>query len=345
LTEAANGGQVLVDTDVGIDDSLAILVALAAPEVKVVGIGSTYGNCRSAQAANNALCVLEAAGRPDVPVCVGVAEPPSAGPLIDLAAPVHGGDGLGNTGLKPSYLVPSEESAVEQILRVSEQSGGRTGLLALGPLTNLAAAVHEDPLVLGRFRSVVIMGGMGPEDQAASVIEKYPRYHQVGDPNTRHNPAATAVVAGVEAPITWVGMNVTGPLLLPATLLDEVAASGKGTAVFSRDVHQCYVEFLTQAWRRAERVFNVHDTVAASLMIDPAVATRVVRAAPVLLYDEQGRGQLWGARPGPRSVVHRFVTAVDARSIERFIRLALQAGPDEDGGRQQRGPAGPWTSR
>jgi len=314
---------VLIDTDVGIDDSLAILVMLAAPEIVVVGIGSSYGNCRSSQSASNALYVLEVAGRDDVPVAVGVPEPSSALAMIDLAAAVHGSDGLGNTGLQPKYSRPSNESAVSQMLRVGNEPVEGTSLLVLGPLTNVATAVRNDPGLLGRFSNVVIMGGMGPEAEAEQVLARYPRYHQVGDPNTRHNPEATEVVARAKGNVTWVGMNVTAPLVFPASILDELAVPGNRRACFEREVHQWYIDFVTKAWGSVERVFAAHDTIAACVLLEEEMTRRCVKATPVVRYGEARRGELWGATPAEGSVVHQFVTEVDTARIEQRMRSAL----------------------
>jgi hypothetical protein len=83
---------------------------------------------------------------------------------------VHGRDGLGEMGLYPSRLNTSREDAVEQLLRVSRDSGAATDLLAIGPLTNLAAALRTDNKVLSRFRSVTIMGSMGPRKRPGAQV-------------------------------------------------------------------------------------------------------------------------------------------------------------------------------
>jgi purine nucleosidase len=319
--------KILIDTDTGIDDALAILVTLADPAVDVIGIGATYGNCRTAQAARNALCVLEVAGTEDVPVAQGEIEPSSAEELIAFAAPVHGQDGLGDTGLRPAHRTLSGEGAVEQLLRVAQEAGGETDLLTLGPLTNLAAALRRDRAVLSRFHAVVVMGGMGPAWLAGTVLPAYPGYLSVGDPNVRHNREAAEAVARTEAAITWVGMNVTGPLLLPAALLDDLAAQGSPRARFVRAIHRVYVEFVTQATGSAERVFTVHDTTAAAVLLDPGIALESVDATPALVRDETGRGGVWGQAPKPDAPAHRFVTKIDGSAIERRIRHALAPAP------------------
>lgn len=316
--------KLLIDTDAGVDDSLAILVALAEPGADVIGIGSTYGNCRSDQAARNALYVLEVAGHEEIPVAQGAIRPPSTA-LIDSAAAVHGRDGLGETGFQPSRRTTSDDDAVEQVLRVSHESEGQVELLALGPLTNLAAALSRDPGVLGRFKAVVIMGGMGPRAGAEAIPASYPNYHRVGDPNVWHNSDAAQTVVHAHANITWVGMNVTGRFLLPFSLLDELAAQGPPKARFARDIHVFYSDFVTRSYGKDDPVFTIHDTIAAAVSLDPRTAVESVDARPALVQDENGRGGVWGEDSGPGGVTHRFVVEVDRSKIEARIRATLSS--------------------
>jgi purine nucleosidase len=314
--------RILIDTDTGVDDSLAILVALAEPRAEVIGIGSTYGNCRSDQAARNALYVLEVAGHEEIPVAQGAIPPPSTA-LIDSAAVVHGRDGLSGTGFQPNRLTTSDEDAVEQLLRVAEESEGQVELLTLGPLTNLAAALSRDPGVLGRFKAVVIMGGMGPRAGAEAIPASYPNYHRVGDPNVWHNSDAAQKVVNAHANITWVGMNVTGRFLVPFSLLDGLAAQGGAKARFARDIHVFYSDFVTRTYGRDEPVFTIHDTIAAAVLLDPRTAVESVDARPALAEDEDGRGGVWGEDSGPDDATHRFVVEVDRSEIEARIRETL----------------------
>lgn len=315
--------KILIDTDTGVDDSLAILVALTDPTIEVIGIGSAYGNCRSAQAAENALYVLEVVGVKHVPVAKGVPESASDEKLIALAALAHGRDGLGDAGLRAQDLTTSEENAVQQLLRVSREHGPETGLLALGPLTNLAAAILNDREVLSRFQSVVIMGGMGPQRLVNDITASYGGYFAIGDPNIRRNSVAAELVASADAAITWVGMNVTGPLLLPTSMLDDLADQGSPSALFARATHQLYSEFVTQRSGSPNKVFNVHDTVAAAIMLDSSTVLEMVAATPVVIRDTAGRSAIWGVECASGEQTHRFVTKVDAAAVEKRIHLAL----------------------
>jgi purine nucleosidase len=258
-----------------------------------------------------------------VPVAEGVPEPAGAEALIEFAAAVHGTDGLGGTGFAPSRVTVSRESAVNQLLRLSRTRGAEVDLVALGPLTNLATALEVDPDVLGRFRSVTVMGGMGPDWLAGTVPDRYPAFIQVGDPNTRHNPEAAAAVAASGAPITWVGMDVTGALLLPESLLERAAEAGGNPAGFTRATHRWYSDFVTARSGASERVFTAHDSIAVMVALDPDAVAWQGEATAYLGRSGEGRPAIWGRHPAPGDPVHRFVTEVDRARLERHVANAL----------------------
>lgn len=314
---------VLLDSDTGVDDSLAILVVLATPGVELVGIGSTYGNCRTGQAARNALCTLEVAGAGQVPVAEGVPEAAGAEDLIASAAAVHGRDGLGGAGFRPERLAVSREGAVDQLLRLSRTRGADVDLIALGPLTNLAIALDRDPDVLARFHSITVMGGMGPDRFASATQERHPGFLEIGDSNTRHNPGAAATVAACRAAVTWVGMNVTGPMLLPESLLERAAEGGGRKANFVRATHRAYSDSVTRRAHSTERVFTAHDSIAAVAALDADAVLHQVEATPYLGSSTEARPAIWGRPPRTGEVVHRFVTAVDRDRLQQRLLAAL----------------------
>src|SRR5688500_16815291 len=135
--------RVVLDTDPGIDDSLAILLALASPEVELAAVGVTGGNCSLADGVRNALNVLAVAGRTDRPVCPGVGLPLIRPPFT--APETHGDNGLGYARLPESPIGPASEHAVDMIVREIMARPGEVTLIAVGPLTNIALAVRKEP--------------------------------------------------------------------------------------------------------------------------------------------------------------------------------------------------------
>ncbi|MEQ7868964.1 nucleoside hydrolase [Xanthomonas sp. WHRI 8393] len=147
----------LIDTDPGVDDALALLMAFNDTRHEVVGLTIAAGNVGLEHTVRNALKVCEIAGRDDVPVYAGCPQP-LLHPSVD-AAHVHGIDGFGDVGLAPAKRAAETEHAALAILRLSHEYAGELLLVALGPLTNLALALTLDPTLPQRVARLVVMGG------------------------------------------------------------------------------------------------------------------------------------------------------------------------------------------
>ncbi len=149
--------KLIIDTDAGVDDAQAIMLALSDPAVDVLAITTLTGNVHIRQVNPNVLTILEIMNR-DVPVYAGI-DRPLIQPWED-AAEFHGGDGLGNFRDRPPLTrALADEHAVPALLRLSREYDGELTLIALGPLTNIAAAVRLDPGFPGRIKQFVFMGG------------------------------------------------------------------------------------------------------------------------------------------------------------------------------------------
>lgn len=147
----------LIDTDPGVDDALAILMALNSPLHRVVGLTIAAGNVGLAHTTRNALKLLEVAAAADIPVYPGC-DRPLLHPALD-AAFVHGLDGFGDTGYVPPSRRAEPLPAAQAIIAHSHDEGGALTLVTLGPLTNLALALRLDPLLPDRVKRLVVMGG------------------------------------------------------------------------------------------------------------------------------------------------------------------------------------------
>ncbi|GGJ98881.1 nucleoside hydrolase [Luteimonas terricola] len=147
----------LIDTDPGVDDALALLMAFADPRHEVVGLTIAAGNVGLQHTVANALKVCEVAGRDDVPVFPGC-DRPLLHPSPD-AANVHGRDGFGDVGLAPAARGAESRHAAEAIIELSHRHAGRLLLVTLGPLTNVALALRLDPTLPTRVARLVVMGG------------------------------------------------------------------------------------------------------------------------------------------------------------------------------------------
>ncbi len=149
--------KMIIDTDAGVDDAQAIMLALAQPTVDVLAITTLTGNVHIRQVNPNVLTILEIMNK-DAPVYAGI-DRPLIQPWED-AAEFHGGDGLGDFRDRPPLTRSLEaEHAVLALLRLSREYVGELTLIALGPLTNIAAAIRLDPEFSGRIKQFVFMGG------------------------------------------------------------------------------------------------------------------------------------------------------------------------------------------
>src|SRR5262245_4171250 len=149
--------RILLDTDPGIDDALALFLALASPEVQLEAVTTTHGNVPVDLTTRNALALLELAGHTKIPVARG-----SVNPLVREyvnAAHVHGGTGLGDVVLPEPKTRPVNQHASDLLIERIQAEPGELTLVAVGPLTNLALALRRAPSIAEEVREVLIMGG------------------------------------------------------------------------------------------------------------------------------------------------------------------------------------------
>jgi purine nucleosidase len=303
----------LLDMDVGIDDAVAIIFLAMQSNVEIVALGSVHGNVDSTNAALNALRTFEICGKYNIPVAIGAAEP-LAQP-VEIASHVHGDDGLGNTYLPLPQGRPTGEHAVDQILRLSHERPGELDLLAVGPLTNIGLALQRDPLVLTRFRSVVIMGGAGVEQPPDEELFGY-------DANIDHDPHAAELFFAAPGNKVSVGVNVTNRTVLTGAALEAVRQSTTAHGRFAWDILQFYLDVYEQ--RLGYRGCALHDSLAAGVALDQAaVVLDYVDAPAEVIQTARGKRGVVARSPRfPDRPPTRMITAVD---VPKFIEWQVQA--------------------
>ena len=195
--------RVIIDTDPGVDDTAAILLALASPELQADALTISYGNGSMPQCAANARRILDAAGRCDIPVYPGAPGPLLRKPNEGWAAHIHGGDALGgpavgaDEGFGASIGV-SQHAAVE-IARRAQESPGAISVLALGRMTNVALALTLAPEIADTLGSVVVMGG---------AVRVPGNVSPTATANLYEDPEAAAILYDSGASICQVGLDV-----------------------------------------------------------------------------------------------------------------------------------------
>jgi inosine-uridine nucleoside N-ribohydrolase len=199
VTASIVARKIIIDTDPGVDDAMAIFLALRSPEVSVIGLTTIFGNVHTDLATVNALRLLEIAGRNDIPVAHGASAPLTrayAGPV----AFIHGDDGQGNVYLAPAssqaISQPAAEFIVEQILNAP----GEITLVPVGPLTNIALALQLEPRIAGLVHEVVLMGGNALVPGNAT---------PAAEANIHNDPEAADIVFAADWAVTMVGLDVT----------------------------------------------------------------------------------------------------------------------------------------
>jgi inosine-uridine nucleoside N-ribohydrolase len=151
--------ELIIDSDCGVDDAVALWYALTNPQFDVALVCSVHGNVGEPAVARNLARVLGAADRLDVPLALGAAEALAGSPIPERASYVHGNDGLGNAGLPDFDIEPHLLPADQAIVDLCRRNPGRYTLAALGPATNVARALRLEPGLPGLFKEFIYMGG------------------------------------------------------------------------------------------------------------------------------------------------------------------------------------------
>ncbi len=326
MAETPEVHEVLVDTDCGIDDALALLYLAGRPDVRIVGVTSVYGNCTVDDAVRNIGHVLRLAGLPDVPVARG-----AAGPLVGeahIAHYVHGMDGLGDVvpaaeKADPAVLLPVDSA--DALIDWARADPGRYTLLTLGPLTNVGLALQREPGLLQRFRQVVIMGGSGPFPEVGTSL--------MVDANVQNDgEAARRVFAAPCRRRMMVGVNVTRTVVTDEAAVTRLHASSSARGQFAAAVLESYIDFYRLAWGR--RICPVHDGLAAALAVQPNWVTAEMTGPVNITFDgfatrahvmrtwESG-SVAWDITPAPDSTA---VLAVDADAFLADFLAVLDRG-------------------
>ena len=246
--------RLVVDTDTGIDDALALMLLAALEDVEIVAVTTTHGNCTTEASTANARLVLDTCGLAHVPVIGGLSAPLEG--ELSTAWYVHGRDGLGDCGVAPPAALPTppERNAVTALLDLAAANNGDLDLLALGPLTNLGAALRSDPAVLGAFRTVTVMGGVGPRLAPGAPDPT----RGVGDPNTYHDPAAARIVAASpDAAVTMVGVDVTLNVAAGGAHLDRLAGSMTPHGRMAASITRFYLDFYERQAARGHSRYTI----------------------------------------------------------------------------------------
>lgn len=212
---------IIIDCDPGIDDAIALAMAVASPELEVLGVTTTYGNVGLDNTTRNALRVLDWLGSP-IPVYRGV-DRSLLGPAVDAAA-YHGANGMEAPRLGESHRGAEEQGGVAFLIETLLTRDGSVTLVALGPLTNLAIAIRLEPRIIGKIERIVLMGGSTDYGNDSPAAE----FNMLCDPH------AAQIMFSSGIPIVMFGLNLTHQVIAPPDEIQRIRSIGnESSAVFA----------------------------------------------------------------------------------------------------------------
>lgn len=293
---------VLLDTDIGtdIDDACALAFALRSPEIDLLGVTIVSGDVDTR--AGIALRMLEAAGRPKIPVSLGAREPLFKGSRFAWA----GYEGKGSLDLFPGSLTPSATPAWQFTADSAAEKPHQVVLVPIGPLTNVALAIQAFPRLRETVKEIVLMGG-----NARSVAGAWKT--PVGEYNVAADPEAARIVFDSGIPITMVGLDVTLKVRIRREMVGKLRDTGDPLARIVAEQLSVYLD----THRRDETY--MHDPLAIARLVDPTLCRTEDMDVRVETRGECTRGMTVCTQPAEGGGNARVCLDVDAGRFEELL--------------------------
>lgn len=298
--------RVIIDTDPGVDDALALLLAMRSPELQIEAITPVAGNVPLELTLPNALRLVEIAGRTDIPVAAG-AKAPLLRRLV-TATYAHGENGLGGAVFPEPTTKPVAETAAGIIQRIVRKYPGEVTLITIGPLTNVATALNSDPELAGMVRGLVMMGGSLSGGNITPAAEF----------NIYVDPEAARIVFQSGIPITMVGLDVTRKTSLTDDHVRVLEAAQNPVSQAAAKIGRNAIN------HNRERGFlvgpNMHDSLAVAGFLDPAILKFQDYYVDVETAGELTAGATLGYSPNAGDLRRRPEREKDAAALNMPIR-------------------------
>ncbi len=299
----------IIDTDPGIDDAMAILYALSDPAVDLVGLTTVFGNVPVTTATRNTLALLELAGV-DIPVAAGAARP-----MVQEPHPhpdfVHGVEGFGEAHLPPPARKTDPRPAHEFIIDMVRARPGEITLVPVGPLTNIAMALKAAPDIAEKVARVVVMGG---------AVRCKGNVNEYAEANIWQDPHAAQAVLSADWPLTLVGLDITERIVCTAADLAPMMQRSPICGAFLTKAAEFYFAF----HKETEGIdgCHLHDPTAVIAALD--MAPFGVETAPLTVTLE---GEAIGrTREGERGAPVGICLSADADAVLARFRDRLASG-------------------
>lgn len=299
--------RVIIDTDPGTDDAMAIILALNSPELKVEALTVVPGNVDGRQGLENALKIVSLAGRCDVTVAGGAQHPLNQ--KLITAQFWHGKNGLADVELPPSKCQADPRFGPDLIIEMIHKYPHEITLIPVGPLTNIALAVSKDPSIAGLVKNIVIMGGSITGGNVNGAAEA----------NIYNDPEAAQIVFNAEWMVTMVGSDVGERTLITRKYLAQLQSSHGPQSDFIAKIADFY---LTRSEKSGYSGAAMYDPLAVGIALDPTLGTLKEMHVDVETKGEFTRGETVANRMGSneKNVLHG-----DHYEIEGVIELKPNA--------------------
>jgi inosine-uridine nucleoside N-ribohydrolase len=299
--------RVIIDTDPGTDDAMAIILALNSPEFKVEALTVVPGNVDSQQGLENALKIVSLAGRCDVTVARGAQHPLNQ--KLITAQFWHGKNGLANVELPPSKCKADSRFGPDLIIETIHKYPHQITLIPVGPLTNIALAVSKDPSIAALVENIVIMGGSITGGNVNGAAEA----------NIYNDPEAAQIVFNAGWMVTMVGSDVGERTLITRKYLAELQSSHGPQSDFIAKIADFY---LNRSEKSGYSGAAMYDPLAVGIALDPTLGTLKEMHVDVETKGEFTRGETVANRMGSNenNVLHG-----DHYEIEGAIALKPNA--------------------
>jgi inosine-uridine nucleoside N-ribohydrolase len=311
------GQRVIIDTDPGVDDAMAILLALNSPELKVEALTVVPGNVEAQQGLENALRIVSLANRCDLPVAAGAQHPLNQ--KLITAQYWHGKNGLAGVELPPSKCRPDPRFAPDVIIHFVHRYPHEITLIPVGPLTNIALAVSKDPSIVPLVKDVVIMGGSISGGNVNGAAEA----------NIYNDPEAAAIVFNAGWTVTMIGSDVGERTLIMRKHISELQSTHTPESDFIAKLADFYV---TRSEKSGYQGAAMYDPLAVATVIDSRLVTLQDMHVDVETRGEFTRGETVANRMGydENNVLHADHYEIDGLTkLEPNAHVCLASNADK----------------
>jgi purine nucleosidase len=271
--------KIIIDTDPGVDDTMAIFYALESGRFDLLGLTTVFGNVHTELATINALRLMEVAGRTDIPVIQG-AQSPLVHPYHGPVPFIHGADGQGDANFPLPKTRPLEGTAAQFIVEQVRAQPGEITLVPIGPLTNIALALRLRPQIADEVKQVVLMGG-------AALVPG--NVNPAAEANIFNDAEAAEIVFSAGWDVTMVGLDVTHQVLLSKEQLGQFARSSKATSQHTGKILPLYMQFAEEVGMPG---MYMHDPTAISYLLKPSLF-EIIQYPLQMATEGVSRGKTW----------------------------------------------------